>query len=290
VAELGRSFIFELSEGESHSGVLFDGFSIESSGGLQFQSVGSFDGSLVDGGSVFSILSLSFTGGDIDIEGIDFMDLEFVFLDFLVISGLVDNGGVSIKQVLFKFVGEDTFKWGTLVSFSSLSDDISNIVVSISWLNSSQRSLDSIIGSEDDISFSAFNGLASGDNDSVGNLGNETVNVDTEVNLDEVTCLKFNGFRSEGREMSADFVGGDTGGESNTFLHLLLAIDLSAFAFDFLITELAEINDVSINDSLSDDSFKDSVGDFACSLVFVEDTGGSQGFFLREIVFHFVDS
>lgn len=35
---------------------------------------------------------------------------------------------------------------------------------------------------------------------------------------------------------------------------------------------------------------KITVGDFACSLVFIEDTRGGEGFFLREIVFHFVDS
>lgn len=47
------------------------------------------------------------------------------------------------------------------------------------------------------------------------------------IHFNEVTVLKSDGFRLKGREMSADFVNGDTGGESYAFFHLLLSIDFS---------------------------------------------------------------
>lgn len=47
------------------------------------------------------------------------------------------------------------------------------------------------------------------------------------LHLDEVTILKGGSFRLKGRVVTSDFVGGDTGGESYAFFHLLLSINLS---------------------------------------------------------------
>ena len=107
---INYSFIFEGSKSESHSWVLINSFSEESSGGLELQSVSSFNSSLENGGSIFSLyesyftlkgkfylLSFSFTSGNKDIESEDLVDLEFTFFDFLVIGRLVDNASVSIK-------------------------------------------------------------------------------------------------------------------------------------------------------------------------------------------------
>lgn len=106
-----------------------------------------------------------------------------MFFNLLVESGLVDDDVVTIEQVLLQFVGQNTFQRLAFVSFSNLTNNVSDVVVGVTSLEGSEGTLEGVVGSEDDISLSSFNSLGT-NNDSVGSNSDETVNVDTEVAIE----------------------------------------------------------------------------------------------------------
>mmetsp|Transcript_13827 Transcript_13827/g.11790 ORF Transcript_13827/g.11790 Transcript_13827/m.11790 type:complete len:205 (-) Transcript_13827:27-641(-) len=196
--------------------------------------------------------------------------------------------------MLLDFVRQDTFDGVATEGFRDLFNSFSDIVVLASGSQVSEGGLEGVISSKDDFSLSSFSSgaLVLSDNNSVGGLSDESINVATKVNLGNITFLKdsiFRFFGSQGREMSADVVDRDTGGESNTLLHLLLVVNFLDFVFEVFVSEFTDFDDLGTSNSLGNNLFKGSIDDLAGLLIFVEDTGGGQGFFgTFFVLFHFI--
>ena len=68
------------------------------------------------------------------------------------------------------------------------------------------------------------------DDETVGDHGDETVNVGSKINLDEVSVSQVGvGFTEEGGVVADDVIDGDTGREGNTYTKIILRSDLSYF-------------------------------------------------------------
>lgn len=93
-----------------------------------------------------------------------------------------------------------SLEWADLIRVSNLLDDLSNLIVLVSWLDESESCLGSFVGSEDDISFLAGDGgiFVRLDNDSVTSKGGKSINMDTEFNFDKVSFFDASGIFLEG--------------------------------------------------------------------------------------------
>lgn len=113
--------------------------------------------SLVNGGSEFRFLWLSFSGGDDDIDSENLVDLEFGWVNLLIESFLVKDDVVSIDQVLLDLMGEDSFNGVNFIGISDFLESFSDLLVGVTWLQESESSLGLFISSQDDISLSSSN-------------------------------------------------------------------------------------------------------------------------------------
>lgn len=159
------------------------------SSSLQFQTVLSFEGSLEDGGSEFGFLSFTFTSRDKDIQTEDLVKTKFEFFNLLVIVLLVvDDTVVTIDQVLLHFMRQNTFKGVTFIRGGDLFDNIGNVVIFISGSQDSKRGLEGIESGKDSISTLSFGTLGTvlTNDNSVGSLTNETINMGTTITKREI--------------------------------------------------------------------------------------------------------
>jgi hypothetical protein len=235
--DLGGNFVFEAALREAQYGELRDHVIEECAGSLGLQHIGAVDITLVDSATHVTLFGLAFSGGDIDIQDEDVVHLEFVVLNILVISGLVDNGVVTIQEELGHIVGEDTFHSVDVVSITAFLNDFGDFMVIFARLQETEASLDGVMGSKDDFGLLAVNFLLA-DHDSVSHLTDETVNVDAEVDLDEVALVDGKVLGNERRHVANEVVGGDTGREGDTFLHLFVfGENLLDFLLDEVVTE-----------------------------------------------------
>jgi len=96
------------------------------------------------------------------------------------------------------------------------------------------------VGSKDHVGFLAI-GFLFADDDGVSHLTDETIDVDTKVDLDEITVVQSEVFGDQGRNVANEMVGRHAGRESDTLFHLfVLSKDFLHFLFDEIITESAE--------------------------------------------------
>lgn len=193
------------------------------------------------------IFRLSLSSGNDNIQCVDLVDLEFVIIDLLIEGFLVDDAVVSVDQMLFQFVGKHTFEGIHFVGFSDLLDSLGNGVVDVSGLELSQSGLDRLVSSQNNIGLSTGNGSIDIrlHNDGVSDECDITVDVHTQVDLDEVTFLDSDAILFQRRVVSADLVDGEAGGEGDTLVHWLLVVDLGALAFNEPVGKHAGVNNLN---------------------------------------------
>ena len=81
--------------------------------------------------------------------------------------------------------------WGNLVGFTDLGDSLSDVLVESSNLKGSGGSKEGVVGSLDGIGLLSL-GFSS-DNDGMGGVGTESIEMGSELNLDEILVGKFDG-------------------------------------------------------------------------------------------------
>lgn len=123
------------------------------------------------------------------------MDGKLLVINSLLEGFFVEDYLVSVDQMLLEFVGKDTLEWVNLIGIANFLNDLSHFVVSMSWLEESQSSLSSFVGSEDNIGFFSSNGciFVRLDNDGMCNKRGKTIDMNSEFNFDEVSFLNVGG-------------------------------------------------------------------------------------------------
>ena len=88
------------------------------------------------------------------------------------------------------------------------------------------------MGSHHDISLATSDWAVGGgsDDETVSDHGDESVNVSSKIDLDEVSiCEAGVGFTEEGSVVADDVIDGDTGREGNTYTKIIVRPDRSYF-------------------------------------------------------------
>lgn len=203
-SNFGTSKILEPSDREWKGSVVFHDLGEESSGTLTLEVILLVQLSAVDGGSSLCLSAHAISGRGINIKMDDISRGEFPVVHSLLWSLLVDDAFVSIDQVLLGLVRENTLHWLNLIFGHHCGDLGSHILVKGSDLDRSSGSHEGIVGSEDNICLLAV-GLTS-NNDGVGTVGCESIDVGSELNLDNILSLKLLGIVSAWGVVTADLI------------------------------------------------------------------------------------
>jgi hypothetical protein len=96
---------------------------------------------------MFWLFRFSFTTWNNDIQSIHFIDLEFMFNDLLFKCMFIDDTVVSIDQMFFDFMRNNTFYNIYPIWFNNFSNGLCDLIVNISWFEESESSLDTFVSS-----------------------------------------------------------------------------------------------------------------------------------------------
>lgn len=119
---------------------------------------------------------------------------------------------LAVRDVLLVVARKHALNGDTVVLGSDLLDNLGDVPVLVSGLESAHSSLSSVVSGSDDIGGSSLNLVT--DNDSLGDNDRVTVNVNTSLDLDDIAVLELDlGVGSKGGDVGDDVVDGDTGGE-----------------------------------------------------------------------------
>lgn len=205
------------------------------------------------------LFGLAVSTADEDVQSKDIIDLELLVIDFLLEGLTVDDDLVSVDQVLLEVVGQDSFQRGHLVRIADFLDGVGDLVVEISWLDQSDGSLGSFVGSKKDICLFAGHGsLGIGlDDNGVSSKGSKTIDMGSEFDLDKISFLDGSRLFGHGRVVAADLVDGDTGGEGDSLEDLLLVVDFAQLFDEVGVAEEAELEDLGADRDLFNNFGKD---------------------------------
>ena len=124
-------------------------------------------------------------------------------------------------------------------------------------LDGSDGSLESIPSCKD--YFSLLSGhLIFTDNDGVSYERCESVKVNTEVNLSNITLVKSGLIFRQRREVAANFINRDADREGDTLLDLFPTKGLVGFLNNELVSELANVVNLGSYDTLFNDLWKNN--------------------------------
>lgn len=138
----------------------------------------------------------------------------------MLVGFSVDDDVVAIEKVSMNLVREDTLESVDSVTLADLGSVSSNLVVESSGLDDSDGRLERVPCSKNNISLLARNGVFTHDY-GVSEKSREAIEVDTEIDLGNITLVEDGGIFSERAEMTADFVDRDANWESDTLVHFL---------------------------------------------------------------------
>lgn len=243
---LGTDLVLEGSHGEGERREALAGLSEESSGLLQLQIVDVLELALEDGRALVTKLGLAFAGGDVDIKVDNLALLELPLLNILHRLLLGDDHLVAVDAVLLGLVRKNTFDHVAAVLGSDLVHVLGNFSVSTTVFNQTFGSTETVVSSFDRVS-SAGLGLTIANNNGVGSVDSEAINMSTTNNLGNLTSFKDSGLILERAVVTNDVVDGDAAGECNTtvdLLGLLSIVDLLKLGLNEGINLLANIMDV----------------------------------------------
>ena len=159
------------------------------------------------------------SSNDQNVNTIDFSFLEGSSLVFtpLLWGWSHDDPLLSVCNILFVLTAQHAFDGCALVLLDDLVDDLCDIPVLGSSLDSPHGNLSGIVRSLDDIGRGAL-GLGREDN-GLGVRDGVTVKLDTEHDLDDISILQNNLWvRRQWRDVRNDIVDRNRGGESDTCL------------------------------------------------------------------------
>ena len=139
-------------------------------------------------------------------------------------------------------MGEDSLDWVDFVSLADLADGGSDLFVVVSWLEESYSGLHAIIGGSDGIGLDAGYLLLS-DNNGVGEDSEESIEVGSKVNFDNISGAEFDIVTLKRGEMSTNFVDREAGGEGDSSSELLLLEGLLALRYNEVVTKFADLAD-----------------------------------------------
>ena len=135
----------------------------------------------------------------------------------------------------------------------------------MSWFNESQSGFFGFVGSQNNIGFlSSYGFLVWFDDPRVTDEGWESINVNTELYLDEITFFNSCGVFWEWRVIGADFVNWDTSWEGKSFESGFFVIDFAELFVNEIVAEDAKFDDLRSDcdffDEFGEDVWIDSMG------------------------------
>lgn len=214
------------------------------------------------------------------------MDSEFLRVHSLLESFLVDDDLVSVDQVLLELVGKDTLQRRDFIGVANLLDHFCHLIVGVAWLHQAKCRLSRFVSSQYNIGLLASNGgsLVRLDNDGMGHKTSESVDMDSEFDLNEVAFLNVGGVFLERSVVAADLVDRNGGGEGKALEGRLFVIDLRQFLVDQAVGPQAQIEDLRTHCDLLDEPAEHLIGNFSRNLVLLNDAGGAEGLLLFSLV------
>lgn len=161
--------------------------------------------------------------------------------------------------MLLKSVRKDTLDWLDFVCFANSANVLSDFLVKTTNTESSDCSSESVICSKDYISLLSI-GLST-NNDGMSSVGNISINMSTELNLDKVSVLESDRVFLEWGEVSGNLIDREAAWESNTSFELLClfaVINILKFFIDESVDLSANSRDISTFDRKLDGKLKSS--------------------------------
>jgi hypothetical protein len=150
-------------------------------------------------------------------------------------------------------VRQNTFNGLAVEDFSDFLNNVRNVLVGLAGADQSQSAFESEVSGANNVSGATSEDVLGGlsSNDSVCALRNETVNVNTEIDFNDVSGLDHEGIIIVGRVVANAVVNRDASREGNTALEL--GPSLRKSFVDQSITESADLNDTSVRGASSQD-------------------------------------
>ena len=247
--------ILEWVKTEGEWWVSIENFVKELSALLDFQVIRSVKSSLVDGASKISFFGLSFSWANENVQSENIIDCKLLRIHSLLEGFFVDDNLVSVDQMFLELMREDTFKRVNFIRVGNFLDNFSYLVVQVSGFYQSQSGLSSFICSQNHVSLFTCNLsiLVWLNNNGMGYKGGESVNMDSQFYLYQITFFDVSGILREGGIVSAELVDWDGGGESESFEYLLFIIDFGEFLVDLAVRPEAELENFGADGDLFDE-------------------------------------
>lgn len=201
-----------------------------------------------DGGTSIHVLWLSFSGGEEDIDGVSLVLVDLDLLDFslLLLSRVLNDLLLSVDLVSLELVGEHVLDWGKSEFGSGLVDVLCDGGILSVWTEGTNGDFERIMGSAEKIGKLSgyFVVLGSSNYNGVSGGGDETIDVCSEIDFDDLSILQhYWSFGLERSVMANAVVNrnaswhGDSLGEV-----LLLLVEFSSFLENQLVSEIAKIS------------------------------------------------
>ena len=202
---------------------------------------------------------LPLPAADEDDEGEDVVHCELLAVDALLEGLLVDDDLVTVDEVLLELVGQHALERIHLVGLADLLDHLRDLVVGVARLQQPHCGLCGLVGSENHVRLLASDRrvLVGLHNDGVGCECGETVDVGSELELDQISLLDGGGVLLEGGVVTADLVDGDGGREGQALEDGFFVIDLRELLVDEAVGPEAKLEDLRANCNLLDELGKD---------------------------------
>ena len=173
------------TESEGHGGEALVDLGHQGTSSLHLQVVGSIGRALVDGSAALTFASLSVTSGHDNINRVDLVLLKLELLNLLISIGLVQNDLAAINDEALKLVSQNSLDRRALEDLGDLGDGGSDFSVGSSGADQAMSDLSSVVSSANNISGTTSSSLLSAgtNNDGVGGLRDETINLDSQITV-----------------------------------------------------------------------------------------------------------
>lgn len=178
--EFHLDFIIQGTNGKGKDRGHLVGFRNQPASGLHAQRVANIKITTVNSGAKFGVSGSAITGGHGNVDSVDLVELDSGSLHFdlrVVLQGN-DLGALQVERL--DHSGLDTLDRHNVVGVGDALNGISDGAIGVTRTEETQSDFSSLMGSGDHISSGTSNSLSC-ENDSVGNQGAETVNVNTKI-------------------------------------------------------------------------------------------------------------
>ena len=258
-ADSGGDGILEWVESEAEGRIVVQHLVEKLPALLDLQVVCSVQSPLVDSAPSIHLLGLALSTWHEHIKGNHVINSKFLVINPLFESFLVDDDLVSIYQVLFQLVGQNSLNWVHVIGVCHFLDNFCHFVVGVAGFDQPQCGLGCFVCCQDNICLFACNGgiFVGLNHQGVGGQSCESINVDSKFNFDEVSFLDGGRILLKGWIVSADLISRDGGGEGKTLEDGFFIIDFWEFFVDETVAPETEFEDLGPNRDLFDEFGQD---------------------------------